>query len=160
MGWMAVYVKSRAEKKVAAQLQQQGVEVFCPLKTEIRQWSDRKKKLEVPYFPSYVFTAVQNEKSRLSILQTNGVVGFVHWLGKPAVISDAEMQEVMRFFEAYPTEQICINTFETGQLVAITTGMMKGKRGEILQHSKKYAVVAIEQLGFVLRVKVPKTAIS
>lgn len=160
MSWKAIYVKSRAEKKVAVRLQQQGVEVFCPLKIEMRQWSDRKKKVEVPYFSSYVFVNVLNEKSRVAILQTEGVVGFVCWLGRPAVISEKEMEQVQCFFKEHPADQICIETFTKGQKVEITAGALKGKRGEILRQSKKYALVAIEQLGFVLSLKIAKTAIN
>lgn len=160
MSWMAIYVNSRAEKKVAERLQQLELEVFCPLKTEIRQWSDRKKKVKVPYFPSYVFVVVENEKSRLAILRTKGVVGFVNWLGKPAVISDPEMNQVIGFFDENQAEQICVDTFDVGQQVEIKAGLMKGLAGALIHQSKKYAVVAIEQLGFVLSVKVAKTAIS
>ena len=48
--WYALYVKSRSEKKVLSQLEDMGLEAFLPLVTRIKQWSDRKKKVEEPLF--------------------------------------------------------------------------------------------------------------
>jgi len=62
--WMAVYTKPRSEKKVAERLEKAGIEVYCPLQTVIKQWSDRKKKIKIPVFPSYVFVHV-GESERL-----------------------------------------------------------------------------------------------
>ena len=49
--WFAVYVRSRAEKKVAEALLQQGYEFFLPLKKTLRNWSDRKKWVDLPLIP-------------------------------------------------------------------------------------------------------------
>ena len=56
--WFAVYVKSRCEKKVSQQLDDMGIESFLPLITRIKQWSDRKKKVEEPLFRSYIFVNI------------------------------------------------------------------------------------------------------
>ncbi|MDX1426779.1 MAG: transcription termination/antitermination NusG family protein [Salegentibacter mishustinae] len=50
MSWYVLYTKPRTEKRVAESLEQMGVEVYCPLITEIKQWKDRKKKLKTPLF--------------------------------------------------------------------------------------------------------------
>ena len=55
--WHALYVRSRSERKVLTQLEEMGVEAYLPLITLIKQWSDRRKKVEEPLFKSYVFIA-------------------------------------------------------------------------------------------------------
>src|SRR5690625_3678238 len=96
--WRVLYVNSRAEKKVAERLAAKGFEVFCPLRTTLRQWSDRKKKVRVPYFPSYVFVRYE-EKDRLSVVETPGVVGLENYLHRQAVLREKEMQYVMTVSE-------------------------------------------------------------
>lgn len=51
MNWFVLYVKPKQELKVAQQLANINVETYAPYKKEIRQWSDRKKKLMSPYLP-------------------------------------------------------------------------------------------------------------
>ena len=75
--WYAIYVKSRHEKVIFSELQQKGIEASLPLMTVNRQWSDRRKKVEVPLFRGYVFVKIELKTEKLSILQTLGVVKFV-----------------------------------------------------------------------------------
>ncbi len=52
--WYVLFTMSKLEKKINYSFQQQGIESFLPLHKIIRQWSDRKKKLDVPLFPNYI----------------------------------------------------------------------------------------------------------
>ena len=159
MQWYALYVKSRAEKKVADRLDQQGFEAFCPLKTEVRQWSDRKKKVQVPYFPSYVFVKT-TEKSRLEVQKTTGVVGFVYWLRQPAVISEKEMQAVQAFFNDYAAEPIAITHYEAGQQLRVKHGVFEGKSGVVLRQQKNRICLQLEQLNCSLSVELSKAQVE
>ena len=91
MDWKVLYVKPRNEKKVATLLENLGVTVYCPLVTEVRQWSDRKKKVQVPLLNSYVFVQIE-EKERELVFQVPGVVRYLFWLQKPAIVRDSEIQ--------------------------------------------------------------------
>lgn len=155
MNWLVLYVNSRAEQKVAERLSSKGFEVFCPLQTEVRQWSDRKKKVKTPYFRSYVFVRF-DPKNRIEVLQTPGVVGFLYWLGKPAVIREKEMQEVMRFFDEHASTEIMCETFEPGQNVLVKEGPLQQQKGVVLRQSKQKVVLQIQQLGISLTAEVPK----
>lgn len=159
MDWQVLYVNSRAEAKVAERLALKGFEVFCPMKTTVRQWSDRKKVVEEPYFRSYVFVCFPSKK-RLEVLQTPGVVGFVFWLRQPAVIREKEMQEVIRFFATHESEEISCTTFEPGQVLKIKEGPLKEQAGVVLRQSKHKVVLQIQQLGLALSVEVPKRAVE
>ncbi|WP_121667591.1 UpxY family transcription antiterminator [Mesonia aquimarina] len=159
MQWYAVYVKSRAEKKVNDRLDQQGFEAYCPLKTEVRQWSDRKKKVQVPYFSSYVFVKT-TAKNRLEVLKTPGVVAFVYWLQQPAVISEKEMQSVQAFFNDYAAETIAITHYEPGQQLRVKHGVFEGKNGVVIRQQKNRVCLQLEQLNCSLSVELSKAQVE
>jgi transcription antitermination factor NusG len=76
--WFAIQTLSRHEKRVAQQLQENGVPTFLPLMEQIRRWSDRRARVEVPLFSCYAFVRiVQTAKDRLRVLRIPGVLGFV-----------------------------------------------------------------------------------
>src|ERR1700685_1953763 len=76
--WYAIHTKPRHEKWVVGQLQEKRVFTFLPLLQQIRQWSDRRSKVEIPMFSCYAFVCiVQAKEERLKVLRTPGVLGFV-----------------------------------------------------------------------------------
>ena len=96
--WFAIYTKPRWEKKVNQLLLGKGVECYCPLNKVKRKWSDRIKTIEEPLFKCYVFVKV-TEADRTKVRLTNGVVNFVYWNGKPAVVREKEIQTIKLFLE-------------------------------------------------------------
>lgn len=157
MYWFVLYVKSRKEKMVAQQLSDKGIEVFCPTKIESRQWSDRIKKVEIPYFPSYVF-AKFSSKNTTYVLETQGVVRRLYWLQKPAVIPEEEMQEVIAFFNIHPIiERI---SYKVGEQVQITNGLFKNKKGVVLVNDKNRVVLNIPALGCTFKVTLDKAQLT
>ena len=96
--WYALVCKSRAEKKVYMRLAEAGHDVFLPLLVELKQWSDRVKKVEKPLVPSYVF--VNTKAKNLNIyLEDIGVVRIFKFLGKPAVITTTSESLISSNFE-------------------------------------------------------------
>lgn len=144
MEWFVLYVNSRTEKKVAERLAEKGIEVFCPTKIEERQWSDRIKKVEVPYFQSYVFAKFSPKETNY-VLETPGVVRRLFWMGKPAIIREEEMQEVIAFFDS--DAQIEQVNFTEGELVKISRGVLKDKKGIVLKNDKHQVTLSIPALG-------------
>jgi transcription antitermination factor NusG len=94
--WFAAYTKPRWEKKVSGVLERKGVECWCPLKKTEKQWSDRKKVVEEPLFTSYVFVRI-NETEKSVVLMTDGILNFVYYIGKPAIIRDEEIDIIKKF---------------------------------------------------------------
>ena len=76
--WHVIYVRPKFERKVFATLLERGVESYLPLKKVVRQWRDRKKKMEVPVFPGYVFVKI-NRKEIANVYSTNGAI-FTHFI--------------------------------------------------------------------------------
>ncbi|MCK5278093.1 MAG: UpxY family transcription antiterminator [Cyclobacteriaceae bacterium] len=144
--WYAVYTKPRSEKKVTERLSDSGFEMYCPLMKTMRQWSDRKKKVQLPMFPGYVFVYVE-ENERSLILQDSGVLNFVFWLGKPAVIRDNEIEAIKKIAENGEEINISAEAFEIGRLVIIPEGPFKGMTGKVDKLDKRKIIVLVDQLG-------------
>jgi transcription antitermination factor NusG len=88
--WHVVYTKPKWEKKVDLNFAQKGIESWCPTQKKERQWSDRKKIIEEPLFKSYVFVKATKEEYT-NVLTTMGVVRFLYFEKKPAIIRDNEI---------------------------------------------------------------------
>ncbi|WKV13421.1 UpxY family transcription antiterminator [Marivirga harenae] len=156
--WFAIYTKSRTEKKVADRLADQHIEVYCPVQTVLRQWSDRKKKVKVAVFPSYVFVKFQDDHERLRILQTPGVVNFVRHLGADAKIRPKEIEAIQNLLGEY--EEVSVEPLEKGDKVQIQHGGMKGQQGKIIIAQKDKVIVYIESLGLSLKAEVSKAKVK
>lgn len=152
MNWYALYVHSRSEKKVTDRLLSKGIEAYCPLKTVWKQWSDRKKKVDEPFFRSYVFVRMA-DSDRVAVLQTAGVVRLVYWLGRPAIIRDTEMREIRAFFAEYDATAIVSEDYKTGQELSIARGPFKGRKGIVMRQNKQYVILRMPELGMIFSVK-------
>jgi len=138
--WYAIYTKSRWEKKVFAELEKRGYNVFLPIVKTYRQWSDRKKLVEVPMINSYIFVNV-SEKEYYDVLNTLGVVCYVTFSGKAAPIPDNQI-ELLRLISGN-SNAIQINTdeFDKGDTVKIEAGPMKDLEGEIINFKGKSSLI-------------------
>jgi transcription antitermination factor NusG len=154
--WYAVYTRPRWEKKVNALLQQKGIESYCPVNKVRRRWSDRIKTVEEPLFKSYVFVKV-DEKQRTAVRMTDGVVNFVYWNGKPAVIKEKEIQTIRKFLDEYEHVEVVKFDIKEGQRVAITSGPMMNQQGQVIQVKNKTVKVSIDSLGSLLIAHINKS---
>jgi transcription antitermination factor NusG len=154
--WYAVYTKPRWEKKVNTLLLQKGIESYCPLNKVRRKWSDRIKTVEEPLFKSYVFVKIHDE-DRTAVRMTNGVVNFVYWNGKPAIIKEKEIQTIKRFLDEYETVEAVKMELAQGDRVQVIAGPMMDKEGKVLEVKNKTAKVCIDSLGYMLVAYIDKS---
>jgi transcription antitermination factor NusG len=125
-----------------------GVETYCPVVTTTKQWSDRKKKVTTPVLPSYVFVQLE-EKNREVVFQVPGVVRYVYWLGKAAIIRDAEITTLKEYLsEEYTT--IFQTAIQPGDRIKLTTGPFKGQDALVKKISNTKTQVILESLGILL----------
>lgn len=157
--WLAIYTKPRWEKKVHQLLTDKGIESYCPLNKVKRKWSDRIKTVEEPLFKSYVFVKVTDD-DRTKVRLTKGVVNFVYWNGKPAIIREKEIQTIKRFLDEHESVQVRPMEFAVNQQVLITSGTFMDKRAVVLDVRRKEVKVAIESLGQELVAYIDKTKLS
>lgn len=147
--WLALYTKSRWEKKVYGLLTDQRFEAYCPLNKVTRQWSDRMKIVEEPLFKSYVFVRLQDDELT-KVRMINGVVNFVYWLGKPAVIADGDIEKIKRFLNEYSDVYAEALPVQCNSTVQITKGVFIDKQANVLKVRKNHVEVVIESLGYKL----------
>ncbi len=154
--WYAVYTKPRWEKKTDQILIQKGIESWCPMQKVERKWTDRKKIIDIPIFRSYVFVRI-NEIGRVPVLETDGVINFVHYLGKPAVIRDEEIDLIKQYL-LIPGTTIQVadaQVLKEKTRVKIKAGVFMDNEGEILRIGKKKVYVQLQTLGQVMVVEFP-----
>lgn len=153
--WLAVYTRPRWEKKVNQLLEEKGVERYCPLNKVRRKWSDRMKVVEEPLFKSYVFVKV-NDDDRTEVRMTPGVINFVYWLGKPAIIKEKEINAIRRFLDEYENVEVRPMDIKINQRVKISAGPMMEQEGKVLSIKNKAVTVAIDSLGYILIATIDK----
>ena len=154
--WFALYTKPRWEKKVNSLLNDKGVECYCPLNRVKRKWTDRIKTIEEPLFKSYVFVKV-DDTERTKVRLTNGVINFVYWNGKPAIVKEKEVQTIKRFLDEHEAVQVRPMELKPNQTVLITSGAFMDQQAVVLDANKKEVKVAILSLGQELIATIDKT---
>lgn len=151
--WMAIYTKPRSEKKVAERLANSGFEVYCPLQTTIKQWSDRKKKVQMPIFPSYIFVHIY-DIDRSIILQDPAILNFVYHSGKPAIIRDKEIEMLKQFLDSdHFYDDVSIYQYKKGDEVDIVAGPFKNYRAQIDEINKSHITLLIDSIGVIIKIK-------
>ena len=130
--WYAIYVRSRHEKSVHAELQQKGIESSLPLPIVTRQWSDRRKKVEVRLFRGYVFVNIDIKNEKFPVLTTTGVVKFVMFNNVTVPIPEDQMywlQQMIASDLLLSQEQ----DLPIGAEIGVMFGPLKGLKGRIKQ---------------------------
>ncbi len=154
--WYAVYTKPRWEKKVANLLDEMGIENYCPLNKVIKQWSDRRKVVMEPVFKSYVFVKT-TDKLKWELKKVNGILNFVFWLGKPALIKEEEIVTIKKFLNEFSDVQVEEQSKLTvNSKVRIKQGLMMNYQGMLIELSGNKARVRIESMGIFLNAQFDK----
>ncbi|MCB0698562.1 MAG: UpxY family transcription antiterminator [Chitinophagales bacterium] len=160
MSWYVLYTKPRNEKKVTAKLTDMGVQVYCPLHTEIRQWSDRKKKVQEPVFKGYVFVKLKDYKQdSVDVLNLAGAVRFLWWNGKPGIVREYEIKAIQDFLDDYKNTDVKIE-IEQGEEMVVNEGPLKDSRGKVMQVKGNIAVLHLKSLGLNIVAKLPIQSLS
>ncbi len=160
--WHAIYVKSRSEKKVAERLEEMGIDNYLPLVTTIKQWSDRKKKVEEPLFKSYVFVH-SNAKQHYPILNVYGVLHFVTFEHQPVIVPENQITAIRKYIDDYEGNKKTEETsdLQEGQMVRIISGPMIGLEGRLVSTKDvRKLVIYIEAVGRYLPVSIPRTKVE
>jgi transcription antitermination factor NusG len=156
--WYAVYTKPRWEKKVHTLLQETGMVSYCPLNKVHKKWSDRIKLVEEPLFKSYVFVQVKEEE-QTKVRMVSGVLNFVYWNGKPAVIKEEEIETIRKFLNEYVDVEAKPIDLHADQKVTVKRGLLMNSKGRIKRLMNNKVEVIIESLGYTLVASLEKSNI-
>jgi transcriptional antiterminator RfaH len=153
--WYALYTNPRAEKKTLSLLLQRGFNAYLPIIKIMKQWSDRKKWVEEPLFKSYLFVRV-SEKEYLDVLQVQGVVKYISFSGKAAIIRDEQIETIKLLLSSETELNISEHDFKKGEKVTIKAGPFIGLQGELIDlHNSKRFLVRFDQLGKSIVLNIP-----
>lgn len=147
--WYVVFTKSRWEQKVVSLLEKASIEHYCPTTKVQRQWSDRKKTLIEPLFKSYVFVNV-SERQKWDVKDIPGVVNYVYYLGRPAIIKPEEIELIRQFLSLHEYVGIRDSKMGPGDLVKINTGAFMDMEAEIVSIKGQRVLLNIPCLGIAL----------
>ena len=151
MSWYVVYTKPYTEIKASTALANLDIEVYCPLITEYRQWSDRIKKIEVPLIRSYLFVNL-TEKERPLVFEVPGIIRYVFWLGKPAIVPNKEITTMQEWLQN-DIQEARVEQLQPGDRFSIPKGPFKGQDSIIHQVSKNRLQVMLVALGIKITMK-------
>lgn len=153
--WRVFYTRARAEKKCETRLEDRRIEVLVPKTQEIRQWSDRKKRVTVPLFRNYLFARV-DEKDRLRVLRTPGVVRCVHFNGEPARLRVDTVEQLQTAQKAPDRLSVTDLRPPVGDTVTVTKGPLKGLTGKVREHrGQMHILVRVQAVRQAMSVEVP-----
>ena len=147
--WYVLYTKPRWEKKVSRQLEQKSMEHYCPLNKIQRQWSDRKKIIEEPLFSCYVFVRL-TETEHTAARMIDGVMNFVYWLRRPAVVRQDEIDAIKRFTSEYTDVKLEKKPVNLNDTVRIINGPLMQREGNVLEIRKKTVKLSLPSLGYLM----------
>lgn len=159
--WYAAYTKSRSEKKVLIELEALGIEAYLPLQKKLRQWSDRKKWVEMPLIPGYIFVYI-NKIEYYKVLDVFGIVSYVRFEGKPATIPENQIDTIKLFLRQKEIEiDVSFEKFISGDAVEVIGGPLIGLYGQLITiKGKKRVTVQLKNLNLSLNVELPLTDIK
>ena len=161
--WYALYVHSRAEKKVYEQLTKMGYEAYLPLIVRMKKWSDRMKKVEEPLFKSYLFVRA-DIRYYYDVLNIAGVTKFISFENEAVVVPENQINAIKKYCNDYVEDEDGAaqeTELHEGQLVRITSGAMNGLIGRLAPiDNKKRLIVFIESVGRYLPINISRTKVE
>lgn len=158
--WYPLYTRSRHEKKAYERLRSEGFEAFLPLKKSVRQWSDRKKVVQTPLFPSYVFAKL-SDREILDAIKVRGVASFVSFNGRPANVREEEIEAVRSALQSKSEIEVIDGEIEFGAKVKFRMGILGNYEGKVIRRSgKNKLVIEIGSINKTMLVTVDKSQLK
>lgn len=126
-----------------------GIEHYCPLNKVMKQWSDRKKIVLEPLFKGYIFVKL-HDTVKWEIKNIDGILNFVYWLGKPAIVKEEEIDTIRKFLQEFSGVEIIERQLNINSKVLIKQGVLMNYHGIIVEITGNKAKVNIESMGIQL----------
>jgi transcription antitermination factor NusG len=157
--WNILFVKTNHELKVQKYIERFGVKTYLPVRKLLSQWSDRKKWIDRPMFPGYVFIRVSCQEF-FTVLSHNSIISYVKSGGNPVFISEEQIS-IMQKIESEYLEHISeCDCFTCGDHIRIIAGPLKGLEGRILRiDSNDYFVIDLPEINKSLKIRIKKEMI-
>ena len=149
--WFIVYTRPQQELKVAEQLSAMGITNYCPTITLLKQYSDRKKKVNKPLLSSYVMVELE-ENQRNKVFSCSGIVRYLFYLGRPAVVPTFEINLMQNHLNGVYND-IEVTTLSVGDSHTITQGPFSGVSGKVVETNNTKVKLELASLGMRITLK-------
>ena len=149
--WFVVYTRPQQELKVAGQLTNMGIKNYCPTVTLTKQYSDRKKKVTRPLLSSYVMVEL-DDKERNKVFACNGIVRYLFFLGKPAVVPAHQINLMQDHLNGVYND-FKVTTLSVGDSHKITEGPFSGISGKVVETDNTKVKLELASLGMRITLK-------
>lgn len=143
--WYVLYTKPNKEKKVLDQLKKMDVNAYCPMTTTIRQWSDRKKKIQAPLLTRIIFIDCL-EADRHKVFEVPGAQYYLHFCGKPALVWDTEIKKMQDSLNGDITKAN-VQELKSGDPYTLEKHGFSGQKGTLQEVSKNRIQIVLKELG-------------
>ena len=147
--WFVLVTKPRNEKKVESKLNEIGIEAYCPVRTELRQWSDRKMKVKTPLLPSMLLVKIPNNLRNI-VFDVPNVRRYLFWQGQPAMVREDEVS-VLRKVADQEFSSVTLQKFTPGTKIDLKPFGISDSIGTVKYTSGNQCCVIIDSLGYMLK---------
>ena len=152
MNWYVLQTKPRNEKKVEEQLLSIGINAYCPKKTEIKFWSDRKKKVEVPLLPSMVLVKLNNNDIN-RVFESPAVIRYMFWMGKRAKVRQLEIDILKKYLDGiYNLRNSSSSSVKVGDNLKLPS--FNNEKGIVNRISKNNIWIYLKSIGYSVKLKI------
>lgn len=145
--WYVICTRPNWELKTYKALLDRNIEAYCPTYSEVRQWTDRKKKIKLPYFKGYMFVRLK-EVERNCVFDIPGVVRFLFWQGKAAQVLDKEMGIMKEYLDGGQQIDLRAQPLSVGDKVTFLRGALKNRDAIIQEIGHKQVLLVLPSLGY------------
>ena len=151
MNWYVLHTKPRSEKKVEKQLLSLGINAYCPTRPDIRFWSDRKKRIEVPVLPSMVLVNIDDNEIN-KVFKCSSVVRYMFWLGKRAIVKQSEIDILKKYLNGeYNFINSKFSDIKVGDNLSLSS--FNNQEGIINRISKNNIWIFLKSIGYSVKLK-------
>ncbi len=151
MNWYVLHTKPRSEKKVEEKLLSLGINAYCPTRSEIRFWSDRKKRIEVPVLPSMVLVNI-DDKDINRVFESSGVVRYMFWLGCRAVVRQSEIDVLKKYLNgSYNFVNTKLSEIKVGDDFSLSS--FNNEKGIVSRISNNNIWIYLKSIGYNVKLK-------
>lgn len=148
--WYIVYTSNRKEKKVVTSLTQKKIKNYFPLNNVRPPESLNQQVVEKALFKSYVFVCISAAEFNL-VKQIPGVINFLYWLDKPAIIQKEEIEAIQLITAAYSNISVEKSGVNLQNEVIIIEDTVLSNKGDSVKKNINTLTVILPTLGYTLK---------
>ena len=152
MNWYVLHTRPRSEKKAEEQLLSFGINAYCPLLSEIKIWSDRKKRIDTPVLPSMVLVNI-DKKDINRVFKSSAVIRYMFWLGKRAVVRQSEVDILKKYLEgSCGFSNNKVSNIKVGDNFGVSS--FNNEKGIVRRISNNNIWIYLKSFGYTVKLKV------